>query len=251
VIKSVFFELPLQVSIWLPTIRRDIIAVWEGSRLLPKINQMIQFQFIAAIQQGEELEFEYKTRIADELDEDFCVEMFIHERTGRFKRPSVGDALTAVYVSEEGVQHFFDTQVTGFVNDKVQLIRIQKPDPASITKTQRRNYLRVSASLEIAVLTPYGDRFNALTDDVGGGGVSFICEGSTKLEEANPLDCWLLISYKNGAIEHVSFQAVIVRLNTLATGRLHVMAKFENISDSDRQKIIRYCFERQLDFRNR
>lgn len=219
--------------------------------MLPKINQMIQFQFAAALQQGEELEFEYKTRIADEQGDDFCVEMFIHEKTGRFKRPSIGDALTAVYVNEEGVQHFFDTQVTGFVNDTVQLIRIQKPDPASITKTQRRNYLRVAATLEIAVLTPVGDRFNALTDDVGGGGVSFICEGSTKLEESNLLDCWLLLTYKNGTIEHASFQASIVRLNTLATGRLHVMAKFESISNSDRQKIIRYCFERQLDFRNR
>ncbi|MBD3918773.1 PilZ domain-containing protein [Paenibacillus sp. PR3] len=219
--------------------------------MLPKINQVIQFQFVAALQQGEELEFEYKTRIADERDDDFCVEMFIHERTGRFKRPLIGDALTAVYVNEEGVQHFFETQVTGFINDTVQLIRIQKPDLASITKTQRRNYLRVAATLEVAALTPDGDRFNALTDDVGGGGVSFICEGSTKLEEANLLDCWLLLSYKNGTIEHASFQASIVRLNTLSTGRLHVMAKFENITNSDRQKIIRYCFERQLDFRNR
>lgn len=219
--------------------------------MLPKINQMIQFQFVAALQQGEDLEFEYKTRIADERDGDFCVEMFIHERTGRFKRPSIGDALTAVYVNEEGVQHFFDTQVTGFINDTVPLIRIQKPDLALITKTQRRNYLRVAATLEIAILTPQGDRFNAMTDDVGGGGVSFICEGSIKLEEANTLECWLLLTYKNSSIEHAAFQALIVRLNTLATGRQHVMAKFESINDSDRQKIIRYCFERQLDFRNR
>ncbi|PWW05573.1 c-di-GMP-binding flagellar brake protein YcgR [Paenibacillus cellulosilyticus] len=219
--------------------------------MLPKINQMIQFQFIAALQEGKELEFEYKTRIADERDNDFFLEMFIHERTGRFKRPSIGDALTAVYVNEEGVQHFFETQVTGFINDTVPLIRIQKPDPATITKTQRRNYLRVAAALEIAVLTPEGERFNALTDDVGGGGISFICEGKTKLEEATPLECWLLLTFKNGTIEHTPFQAVIVRLNTLATGRLHVMAKFETIADSDRQKIIRYCFERQLDFRNR
>jgi c-di-GMP-binding flagellar brake protein YcgR len=212
---------------------------------------MIQFQFVSALQEGKELDFEYKTRIADELGDDFCVEMFFHEQTGSFKRPSVGDALTAIYVNEDGVKHFFETQVTGFVHDTVPLIRIQKPVPAAITKTQRRSFLRVATTLEIAVLTSKLERFNALTDDIGGGGVSFICEGSINLNDANPLECWLLLTYKNGSIEHASFQAAIVRLNPLETGRQHVMAKFESISDIDRQKIIRYCFERQLDFRNR
>lgn len=40
-------------------------------------------------------------------------------------------------------------------------------------------------------------------------------------------------------------------MKELDNGRNLVMLKYSEISDAERQKIIRYCFERQFDFRNR
>jgi len=65
------------------------------------------------------------------------------------------------------------------------------------------------------------------------------------------MECWVLLPYKNGTIEHAFFKPEVVRVKKLESGRYQVMAKFIEISDSERQKIIRYCFERQLEFRKR
>ncbi|WP_127530779.1 flagellar brake protein [Paenibacillus kobensis] len=219
--------------------------------MLPKINQTLQYYVVSTVDEEAEGKFDCKSRIADDRNDELYMEWPLQESTGRLKRLSLGDEISAFYITEDGVKHFFNSYVTGFIEDNIRLVRIQKPDPASITKTQRRHFLRVDSMLEIAVLTPLGDRFNALTEDVGGGGISFTNDGSVPLEVGQTLECWLLLPYKNGTIEHSFFKGEIVRIVEHATGRNHVMLMFVGIGDYERQKIIRYCFERQLEFRNR
>ncbi|MFD0586878.1 flagellar brake protein [Paenibacillus sp. GCM10027627] len=217
--------------------------------MLPKVNHMLFFQ----IASSDEVEaaIEYRARIADEEEGALLVEYPISERTGRPKRLFLGDELAVYFVAGDGVKHYFDSHVIGFKEDGVRLVKIMKPDPEHMTKVQRRSFLRVPAELELAVKMSSHERFVCLTDDVGGGGISFICEGKWPLQSEQLLDCWLLVPYKNGSIEHVPFQAEVVRVNLLDTGRKQVMIKFASISDSDRGKIIRFCFEKQLEYRNR
>lgn len=216
---------------------------------MPKVNELVYIQVASA--DKNEADKECKSRIADEQDEFFLIEVPIEIGSGRMKRLFVGDELSVYFLTDNGVKNYFNTYVTGFADDVVQLIRIRKPDPESITKVQRRHFLRVVAELEIAVKLKDGSRFVATTDDVGGGGVSFLCDGKNKIIVGDQLYCWLLIPYKNGTIEHAPFEAEVVRVKNLETGRNLVMLKFISISDMERQKIIRYCFERQFDFRNR
>lgn len=217
--------------------------------MLPKVNQNLHVQ-VNSIDE-EEAKQEYKSRIADISEATISMEIPIHEKTGKLKRLYVGDELSAYFITDGGVKNYFTTHVLGFTDDVIRLVVIKKPAPESITKIQRRNFLRVPAELEIAV--KYSDQlqFVTLTDDVGGGGVSFICDGYIPLGTQQTVSCWLLIHYKNGQIEHVPFTGEIVRIKPLETGKQQVMMRFSNISDRERQKIIRYCFERQLDFRKR
>lgn len=216
---------------------------------MPKINQMLFFQIASS--EEEESAVEYRSRIADEEEDALLIEYPLSEKTGRAKRLFLGDELSVYFVAGEGVKHYFDSHVIGFKEDGIRLIKIMKPDPERITKIQRRNFLRVPAELELAVKATSHTRFVCLTDDVGGGGISFICEGKWVLESGQTLDCWLLVPYKNGTLEHVWFQAELIRVNVLETGRKQVMIKFISINDSERGKIIRFCFEKQLEYRNR
>ncbi|MNC56895.1 PilZ domain protein [compost metagenome] len=131
------------------------------------------------------------------------------------------------------------------------MVRVRKPEEESIFKIQRRSFLRVNAELELAVKDALGSRFLVRTDDIGGGGTSFLSDAKVKLAVSDNLSCWLLLPYRNGSMEHANFEAEIVRMKQLENGRNLVMLKFLSISDVERQKIIRYCFERQFDFRNR
>lgn len=218
--------------------------------MLPKVNGMLYYQ-IASSDEAEAAQ-EYRSRIADESEDSLLIEYPLNDKTGRLKRLFLGDELSVYFLSAEGVKHYFDSHVIGFKEDgAVRLVKLLRPDPDKMTKVQRRSFLRVPAELELAVKIGSHERFVCRTDDVGGGGISFICDGKWGISSENVLECWLLVPYKNGTIEHVSFTGEVIRVNVLETGRKQAMIKFLSITDSERQKIIRYCFEKQLEYRNR
>ncbi|MBM6995532.1 flagellar brake domain-containing protein [Paenibacillus sp. DXFW5] len=217
--------------------------------MFPKVNDLVYIQVASADKSNEEKEC--KSRIADVEEESFLIEVPIESGSGRIKKLYIGDELSVYFLTESGVKNYFNTYVLGFADDIVQLVRIRKPEPETITKIQRRHFLRVVAELEIALQMKDGVRFVTHTEDVGGGGVSFSCSSVFNLVQGDQLFCWLLIPFKNGSIDHAPFEAEVVRTKKLDAGRTMVMLKFVSISDLERQKLIRYCFERQFDFKNR
>ncbi|MFD0680948.1 MULTISPECIES: flagellar brake protein [unclassified Paenibacillus] len=217
--------------------------------MLPKVNQILHIQ-INSIDE-EEAKQELKSRISDISDSYISMEVPLNEKTGRLKRLYVGDELSAYFITDGGVKNYFTSSVLGFSDDVIRMVHIRKPEPDAITKVQRRSFLRVPAELEMAVKFSEQLQFIAVTDDVGGGGISFICDGYIPLASQQIVSCWLLAHYRNGQIEHIPFNGELVRVKQLESGKQQVMMRFAEISDRDRQKIIRYCFERQLDFRKR
>jgi c-di-GMP-binding flagellar brake protein YcgR len=217
--------------------------------LLPKINQVLYVN-VNSIDE-EEAKTEYKSRLADMNDETFALEIPLHEKSGRLKRLYQGDEINVCYLTEDFVKNYFNTSVIGFTKDRVPLVIVRRPSPEAITRAQRRSFLRVPAELEIAVKYSKQLQFVTVTEDVGGGGISFRCEGDIPLPDSAAVACWLLVPFKNGSIEHVPFKGEIVRVKRLDSGKQLAMTRFTEITDRDRQKIIRYCFERQMDFRKR
>ncbi|EHS56595.1 flagellar brake protein [Paenibacillus sp. Aloe-11] len=218
--------------------------------MFPKINDVLYIQ-VAGSDHKDEL-FEFKSRIAEEESQNFLIEIPMSQTSGRLKRLYLGEELSIFFMSEGGIKNYFNTHVTGFKEDVLRMVRIQKPDPDSISKIQRRNYLRVQASLEIAVKHGVNEsRFVAETHDVGGGGVSFQIQEAHHLEEGESLSCWILVPYRNGTLEHVWFQSEVIRIQEMENGRRLIMLKYEKIADQERQKLIKYCFERQLEFREK
>lgn len=214
-----------------------------------KVNDILFIQ----VDTGDENEAKvvYKSRISEITEDSIFMEVPIQEGTGRLKKLYIGDELSTYFLTEGGIKNYFNTYVLGFHEDVIRQVRIRKPDPEEITKIQRRSFLRVQAELEIAVTHKDGRRYLSTTEDVGGGGVSFYAEPDQIINETDVLSCWLLIPYKNGSVEHVPFESEVVRVKELLNGRRQIMLKFNSIVDMERQKLIRYCFERQFDFRNR
>jgi c-di-GMP-binding flagellar brake protein YcgR len=217
--------------------------------LFPKINEVLYIQIASADEKEDSKE--YKSRIADVDEHSFLIEVPMQQGSSRLKRLFFGEELSISYITEDGVRHYFNTYVTGFEEDVVRLVRIRKPLPDDITKIQRRSFLRVHANLEMAIQGEDLTRAVGLTEDIGGGGLSIYGEPSFPIAEGQKLKCWLLIPYRNAVIEHANFEAEVVRIKALETGRQLCMLKFVQISDSERQKIIKFCFERQLDYRTK
>ncbi|WP_251560817.1 flagellar brake protein [Paenibacillus pasadenensis] len=215
--------------------------------MLPKVNDTLFIQ--VASSDDAEAQAVYKSRVADEDADSLFIEIPIHEPSGKLKKLYLGDELSIHLINQEGVKHYFNSHVIGYRDDILRLVRIRKPEPGSMTRIQRRSFLRVPAELELAVSIRGQHRFIGLTDDVGGGGISFLCDGSKPVDSGIELECWLLIPFRNGVVEHAFFKGEVIRVQKLESGRKQAMLKFTTISEPDRQKIIRCCFEKQLEFR--
>ena len=57
-------------------------------------------------------------------------------------------------------------------------------------------------------------------------------------------------SVRNDSLAHVPFEGEVVRVKKYDDGNKQLaMLKFSNIRPQDRETIVRYCFERQLELR--
>lgn len=214
--------------------------------MLPKINQMM---YIQTESEEDSEPVTLRSRVADSDDHNIYIEIPLNEKNRRLYRASVGERLQVYYFTQDGVKHLFESSVQGFRKESVSLVAIRKPDPEQITKDQRRSYLRVETNLEIAVKIGDKMRFVAVTEDLGGGGASFLCERKWPIVPNVVIGCWLLLSYRGGSVAHAKFEGEVVRVLPVEPDKHLVMLRFADITESDQQKIIRYCFERQLDLR--
>lgn len=217
--------------------------------MYPKINDYLYIQIDSG--DGQEATIEYKSKLCDMDEDSMLIEIPMEQNSGMLKPLYIGDELSVYFVSEGGVKNYFNTYVLGHKEDVIRMIRVRKPDPDSISKIQRRSFLRVLADLEVAVRLKDGTRLITRTEDVSGGGVSIYLDHQYGIHSGARLSCWLLVQYKNGSVEHVPFDAEVIRVKETEKNRTLCMLKFSAISDMERQKVIKYCFERQFDFRNR
>lgn len=212
----------------------------------PKIGQEL-FLHITSIDENE-ANILYKSRIADMDKDTMSIEVPIEVHSGRFKPLFSGDNLSVHFISDGGVKNYFNSEVIGSKEDGVRLVVLKRPAPDAISREQRRNFLRVPAQMEIAVQAD-ALQFVGMTEDLSGGGISFMCEKLYDLREGQLLSCWLLLTFRSGQIEHIPFIVEVVRMKDYSDLQQLVMAKYVDITESDQQKIVRFCFERQLDFR--
>lgn len=210
--------------------------------MFPKVGDLVHIQTVT--RNSTDADKPGKSRIADVKEEAFLIEMPIEIGSGRMRKPGIGEELSVSFTTEAGLR-YFNTYVLGYAEDGIPLVRIQRPEEASITKVQRRNYLRVTAELELAVELRDETRFVTYTEDVGGGGVSFRFDNFYKITEGDRMFCWLRVPFKNGLIDNVPFDAEVVRTKQLDNGQSVAMLSFITILDTERQKLVRFSFERQ------
>lgn len=137
---------------------------------------------------------------------------------------------------------------------------IENPKPSDIHKAQRRHYFRVPASLEVTIHSEEGEaeydiaeydwrKYPAefISRDISGGGLSFISPFDFKLDQIIRGDVRLLTKPSDQTIR---FTSRIV--NCLPNDKDYVVsAEFINMHEPDRQEIIQYCIQRQLELRKR
>ena len=155
-----------------------------------------------------------------------------------------------VTFNDESKQSFaFNTEVLGRKKGNIPMIMLTCPPDEEFIKIQRREFVRVETPVDVAV--EYDNRFTQLVaDDISAGGVLLALQGAVNFKIGDEVRLTIVLPYTNKEIRYVQTDALVVTTFE-RNNRTLASVQFTDTDDIDKQYVVRFCFERQLQIRKK
>ena len=160
-----------------------------------------------------------------------------------------GAQFRVTFMTEEKQSFAFNTEVLGRKGGTVPMIILSCPSPEEFLKIQRREYVRVETKIDVS-LEFDGQYTPLVTEDISAGGLAVILNRPVNFQEGDEAKLTIVLPYSNGDIKYVQTSAIIVRIFEKDEIRI-ASIQFTDTDDIDKQHIVRFCFERQLQVRKK
>ncbi|QXE00291.1 flagellar brake protein [Terribacillus sp. DMT04] len=217
-----------------------------------KIGSTLVLEKIAATDSEERVR--YRAKIIELKNGIIYIDYPINEQTKRTDIFPVGTAFKAIYVTEADSAFTFQTDLIGREILTVPSLKLRMPDQDEIKKIQRRQYVRIQTSADVAM---YGAQTNvppvsSVTVDISGGGLSLLLPEKHAFTEGMQVKLYIAYFLQKSGPGFLEAEGSIVRLVKNERNRKHTASiEFVEIHERDRQAIIRFCFERQREQRKK
>lgn len=162
-----------------------------------------------------------------------------------------GDLITVSYNDDNAI-YSFDAHVQSRQGGVEQTVSVDCPK--DIRRVQRRNFVRIDVGLPLVyyfideAIGEYSQAFTGRTCDISGGGLQFSTEQS--IDSGMVLD----MNIDLGDDERVSAIGKVVRAIPVNKGgvvKYSIGVQFTMIDERDRDKIIKFIFQKQRELRQR
>lgn len=203
---------------------------------------------------GKQKVLKYKCRLVDQQKNILIVDQPIDEETGKNGHFYDGTEFNLWFVGTDGAIYSFKTQLLGRKRDNIPMFMLEDPGKESYMRTQRRNFVRVESSVDVAIhpQDPDYPPFRTFTIDISGGGLAISIPKTAEIPENGDAFCYLALPMLSGEIHYIKAFCKIIRVfKKESSSMLQASLQFKEITEKDRQKIINYCFECQLITKNK
>ncbi|MCG7343015.1 flagellar brake domain-containing protein [Sporosarcina sp. ACRSL] len=189
----------------------------------------------------------YKSKVVDYGDSYVMIDYPTHIETGKSAFFMDGTQLLISFV-ENKTSYAFRAEVTGRMKKGIPMLKLAYPGDDQLIKIQRREFVRVDTTIDVAV--DFGGLFQQfVAEDISAGGIAINIGQEDAFEENEYVGLTIALPFINDDIKYVKTTAKTVRIWEKDERRIASM-QFSSIETTDRQNIIRFCFERQLQARN-
>ncbi len=195
----------------------------------------------------------YRCKLMDIRNGTLYIDYPVNLYTNRIDYLINGTIFKVTFVGDDQNTYLFTTEIKGRVRENIPLLLLDYPGDEHLEKIQRREYVRVSLSKKVNV-QPIGDEFapfTALTTDISAGGAAIIVPENLKIDVQTLLMLQFTFEMRNRDVHELQIQVQVKRIVELLNNRKKVSVEFIDITEVERQILLRYCFERQLEERNR
>ncbi|WP_232735765.1 flagellar brake protein [Alteribacter populi] len=194
----------------------------------------------------------YRSKVADLNNES----IFIHFPVGvHDSKPHFFPEETRFkgwFLGKDDAIYLFESNVTGKLGGQIPVIVLKKPEKENLIRIQRRQYVRVDTCLDVAVGSVNND-FSAFTTtslDLSGGGLQIVLPHDHSLSENMEVTAWLPLSFQSNPVEYVKAESKVIRIRN-KNASIRASLKFITMEENERQKVIRFCYERQVQHRKK
>lgn len=155
-----------------------------------------------------------------------------------------GSQFRVTFHSEEAGSYAFTTEVLGRQSSNIPMILLARPNEADMLKIQRREFVRVETSVDVAV-EKEGVFQQFVTEDISAGGCAVYLRREAHFQEHDVVNLSIVLPFSNGDMHYVHTAASVVRI--FERDEIHLASlKFVDTDDIDKQHIVRFCFDRQV-----
>ncbi|MGN7386642.1 flagellar brake protein [Sporosarcina sp. SAFN-015] len=189
----------------------------------------------------------FKSKVVDFGDGFVMIDYPAHIDSGKTAFFMDGTQLLVSFI-ENKMSYAFRAEVTGRVNNGIPMLKLTYPGDDQLIKIQRREFVRVETAIDVAV--DFGGFFQQfVAEDISAGGVALNIGQADSFDEVETVELTIVLPFVNDDIKYIRTEAKAVRIWEKDERRIASM-QFSGIDTTDRQNIIRFCFERQLQARN-
>ncbi|MFZ3588627.1 flagellar brake protein [Bacillus sp. DJP31] len=196
----------------------------------------------------------YRCKLVEKNGEKLFIDYPINMKTGRTVFLLDGTQLKASFVGKDNTVYLFETEVQGRTKQNIPMIALSCPEEDNVVRIQRRQYVRVDTSVDVA-LQPINSEFSpfvTVTSDISAGGASIILPSNKSLEPETTFTCWIVLPMQSGDYQYITLKSKAIRVIPGRDGERDKMPiEFVDINDTDRQLLIRFSFERQINLKRK
>jgi c-di-GMP-binding flagellar brake protein YcgR len=192
----------------------------------------------------------FKCRLVDIKDHEFYIDYPISLKTNKAAFLLDGTQLKVTFVGNDGSSiYLFESDINGRVKKNIPMLILTYPGDQHLIKIQRRQYVRVETAVDIAIHPP-GFEFAPIattTDDISAGGAAVLVPNEIGLKNDMRITVWLVLIMQNGEYHYLKLPGRIVRIIPYNETRNKISVQFTEVSNQERQLLLRFSFERQLE----
>lgn len=160
-----------------------------------------------------------------------------------------GSQFRVTFNNEIKQSYVFKTEVLGRKVKNIPMIMLSCPPTEEFIKIQRREFVRVETAVDVAVEN--NDEFQQfVTEDISAGGLLLNITSGANFREGDTVNLLIVLPFSNGEICYVQTESLVVKIFE-RDSRSYASIQFSGTDDIDKQHIVRFCFERQLQKRKK
>ncbi|MGM8213988.1 flagellar brake protein [Bacillaceae bacterium W0354] len=197
----------------------------------------------------------FSSKLVEITKQKLYIDYPINEKTGKTALLIDGSEIQVSFIAQDGNIYKYHTHITGRkMLNNLRVLLVKRPTKDQLHKIQRREYVRIDVALDVA-LYPLDESKCPLitrTRDISGGGMAV--EAFDKLDEyesGDEMEVTIVLPFDSNDYTYIKATAQVIRCiyNDKSSKTGIITYKFTKIDDQLREKIIKFCFVKQLEIR--